>query len=572
MIHSFKNHPLAASIDAERHQQFMKEALPHLIGGLITGGLLYFVFNQFMSSTDEIIWLVSLSLLFLSTITFYTVYFRYPHMLSLTQWEWIIFAVAMLWGIVWALPPFILLGTSDSEYIAALLVIIVAMAITPAPGMVQYPAGYFIFMSMPLFSLFIKLLHLDLNIFLVLFVPFFWLTAVTYGWRLHQTIIESIRLRLEIEESRQASESANLAKSKFLAAASHDLRQPLQAIQLFLTAFKEKLNIKNEEPLMNRLESSVNSMSELLNSLLDVSKLDAEVISPKAKHLDLSILLAKSASEYSAVCDSRNLEFKLELNASHVYADPVLLERVLGNLLNNATRYTHQGNVTLRSESKGELVKISVIDTGLGIANLEQDKIFTEFHQLNNPERDQKKGLGLGLAIVKRLCDLQDWKLSLKSDVDIGSQFSILVPIGQKKLVLNEESPQFASSSLSGVKVLVIEDDESIHSALLALLNGWGVCVEVFFCIQEGQGFLSKNPLWQPDLILSDFRLRNNETGIQGIKLFREFLSKDVPAILMTGDTAPERIQQAKQSGLVVIHKPIKAGVLRNVVQRTLAQ
>ena len=571
LIPTFRDHPLAGKIDTDRHKQFMKEALPHLIGGIVTGLLVYFIYQDFMSTGDLLLWFCTQIILLTCTICFYLIFYKNPDFLSADQWTRIIFIVSLLWGIAWAMPPWIMMGTADAEYVAALLVVIVAMAIAPAPAMVYYPIGYTVYMTLPLASLFTRLLTMDFSIWLNLFVPFFWITALTYGWGLHQTLIDSIRLRLEIDESRNEAENANLAKSKFLAAASHDLRQPLQAINLFLTALKEKLKIPNDEKLMLSLESSVESMSELLNSLLDVSKLDAEAITPQPKDICVQASLKKTLNEYQALAENQGLSFTVQTDSSPVYADPVLLNRVIGNLMSNAVRYTTQGNITFSTHACGDEVTLSVRDTGMGIPDAEQENIFTEFHQLDNPERDQKKGLGLGLAIVRRLCTLQNWKLTLESGEHQGSCFSIVVPIGNASNINHQQESTIGQTDFSQANILVIEDDDSIRQALTTLFSGWNCNVESFPDSGSTVAFLKRSS-WKPDIILSDFRLQHEETGIDAIRKAREVCGEEVYAFLMTGDTDPLRIQQAKESGLVVIHKPVKAAILRNVLLRALQQ
>ena len=561
-------------IDAERHREFMKEALPHLVGGLITGILLYVVFYDFTNFSGRVTWIAAQVLLLISTVTFYCIYYFLPNKLSLKHWEIVIFCVSLLWGCVWTLPPHVLLMTDDSQYIAALLVIIIALAITPAPAMVQYPLGYFAFMTLPLLSLFIKLLTLDIGMLLVLFVPFFWLTVLGYGWRLHHTIIDSIRLRLEVDESRKEAEIANMAKSKFLAAASHDLRQPLQAIHLFLSALKDKISpsiqLNAAESLIQRLESSVDSMSELLNSLLDVSKLDADTVQPKPQHIDLNFLLGKLLAEYEILATEKNLILKTKITPLPIFVDPVLFERVIGNLLNNAICYTHCGTITLTSRMEGGHATIEVSDTGTGIPEDEQVAIFTEFHQLNNPERNQKKGLGLGLSIVKRLCDLQNWPISVTSAIDKGSQFSIAVPLGQSKEIVRNTTQSSNFVVFNNEKVVIIEDDEQVRIGLETLLSGWNCNVQSFSSSKNCLEFLALG-VFKPNLVLSDFRLQNNETGIELIKQIRQQQEYAIPAVIITGDTAPERLKEAQESGLIIIHKPIKAAVLRRVMKQAFS-
>lgn len=571
MINSFKKHHLAPIIDAERHRHFMKEALPHLIGGLMTGLLLYVVFLEFTGYKERVIWLVSQAIILASTTIFYCIYYFYPKIFSLPQWEKVINYISLLWGVIWSLPPHILLLTTDNQYVATLLVLTIALTITPAPAMVQYPLGYLAFITLPLISLFIKLIFLDINILLVLFIPFFWLTVLAYGWRLHSTIIDSIQLRIELDESRKEAEISSTAKSKFLAAVSHDLRQPLQAINLFISAIKGRVltksdaEITEESILFERLESSTDNMAELLNSLLDASKLNADIILPKPRNFELDKLLSTTISEYNALSRVKHLALKINIANTPVFVDPRLFERVIGNLLNNAVRYTEYGDITLESIIINNTVQISISDTGIGIPATEHNSIFTEFHQVDNPERSQKKGLGLGLSIVKRLCDLQSWQVSLTSSVDTGSRFSITVPLGDSNNIKEDKKLDSSYVDFNRENIVIVEDDDQIRSGLKSLLTSWNCNTLAFSTPQECLDDLSTHSV-MPDLILSDYRLQNNETGIELIRKIREQKNRTIPAIIITGETGPEELIEAKKSGFIIIHKPIKSAILRRVV------
>ena len=575
MLYSFKNHPLAREIDNERHRQFMREALPHLIGGMLTGFLIFLVYRSFSSNSAIASWFVLQFILLSCTLTFYGVNHKFHNMFSGSQWSGIIFLVSLIWGVTWALAPFIFLQEqhfSEQQnmiYVAALLIITIALTITPAPAMVYYPAGYFIFATLPLWGVFIRLYQLEYNLLLISFLLFFWITAVGYGWRLHQTLIDSIRLRLEVDEARQQAESATVAKSKFLAASSHDLRQPLQAISLFFNVIKQKLPTGDVQITADKMESSIDSMSQLLDSLLDVSRLDANSIEPHPQHLPSSLLLDKLANDYRALCSDKGLQFQHSLTAATLHADPVLFHRVISNILSNAVNYTHKGSVELNGKVVDQHYQIEIRDSGIGIAADQQQAIFTEFHQLNNPERDQKKGLGLGLSIVRRLCVLQNWDIQLQSTPGKGSCFTLTLPLGDQSQVATPKPVKVNQQLLNNKRVLLVEDDQQVREALIELLSSWGAKVIDGESASQIQAVLPTDV--QPaDLIISDFRLRENNNGIDAIATLRDHYEQDIPALLITGDTDPQRIEQAKNSGLVVLHKPVRAAQLRLVIQRLL--
>jgi signal transduction histidine kinase/CheY-like chemotaxis protein len=370
------------------------------------------------------------------------------------------------------------------------------------------------------------------------------------------------------------AERLSSEKSQFFAAASHDIRQPLQAINFLAHALKTGNTKPKDDVLFERLESSVESMSDLLNSLLDVSKLDAHVIVPKPQHLSLMPLLARLQGELNPFAQAKGIELVIECDSSIVLADAILLEQVLNNLLSNAIRYTHSGNITLsakkgtRSSNSGQ-INISVKDTGMGIASADQEMIFNEFHQIDNPERDQNKGLGLGLSIVKRLCSLQNWPLLLDSELGIGSCFSFKIPEGNSELIKVASSINM-SNNLGVIDAIVIDDNESIRFSLSNILNNWGCKTQSFESADAACETIKQLPTWKPNLLISDYRLRNNVTGIEVIDKVKTLLDYPITAMVITGDTAPEEMVKIERSGLIILHKPIKPAQLRLMITKKM--
>jgi signal transduction histidine kinase/CheY-like chemotaxis protein len=370
------------------------------------------------------------------------------------------------------------------------------------------------------------------------------------------------------------AERLNTEKSQFFAAASHDIRQPLQAINFLVNALRTGNTKPKDDALFERLENSVESMSDLLNSLLDVSKLDAHVIVPKPQHLSLTPLLEKLQSELDPFAKAKGIKLVIECDNDTVLADAILLEQVLNNLLSNAIRYTHSGNIILSAQkdsknSDSEHINISVKDTGMGIASDDQYVIFNEFHQIHNPERDQNKGLGLGLSIVKRLCALQDWQLSLTSELGVGSCFSFKVLKGNSELiqVVNKVN---MNKNLGAIDVIVIDDNESIRFSLSTIMSHWGCKIRTFESADDACKAIEQLPSWKPNLLISDYRLRNNVTGIEAIDKVKKWLNYSIQTIVITGDTAPEEIAKIERSGLTILHKPIKPAKLRLVISKKM--
>lgn len=582
MFNVSQNAAFSPAVELARHRQFMRDVKPHLIGGIVSGCFLYFIFQEFTTQLEAIVWFVCQCLLASSSLALYRLHARYQTRFNAKQWRHIIFTMALLWGLVWSLPGVLFLDISRLEYLAALIIFVCTMTISPAPGMAVYPYAYSVFLTLPLCSLGLQLWYAGLNGWLILGMPFFWAGSLAYGWQLHKTITDSICLRIGLEQARQEAESANQAKSNFLAAASHDLRQPLQAIELLFAALKIKLKLNEHDDLVNKLDSSIDNLSELLNTLLDVSKLDAGVLPVQRQHMQLPSALSKTLLQYELIARQKQLRFDYHLGDDTVFVDPVILDRVVHNLLSNAFRYTEQGSVCLSSRRDAQSLILSVTDTGLGIAKAEQSAIFDEFYQLHNPERDRNKGIGLGLAIVKRLVKLQSWQLSLVSELGQGSCFSIQIPLGELASIKPIQAPRHANTQMLGMfqnnPVLLIDDDEAVRTSLTLLMQSWGCDVRAFGSVAQAIKFFEQSEYdsrahkaWQPELIISDFRLRDEQTGIDAIRTVQAKFQAQIAATLITGDTAPERIKKAKDSGFSVLHKPIKAAQLRQLLRQYLS-
>lgn len=297
---------------------------------------------------------------------------------------------------------------------------------------------------------------------------------------------------------------------------------------------------------------------------MDISKLDADSVHSKSEHFSLVELGNRLLNDVHPAAEKKSLNIDKDSSDFYVFADTILLDRVLKNLLSNAVQYTEKGSVSLSSQQQGETVLIQVKDTGIGIPANEQQNIFDEFHQLQNPERDSSNGLGLGLAIVKRLCDHQNWPLTLVSDSS-GSCFSVEVPLGDRNKVVEITQPQVIGE-LGSIRALVIDDDEAICHSLVALFKNWGSEVQAFESAQTAENFLLANIEWRPNLLISDYRLRANKTGAEAIQQIHKVLDEKIPALIITGDTDPLRIQEAESSGFAIIHKPIKAVKIRTFI------
>lgn len=388
-------------------------------------------------------------------------------------------------------------------------------------------------------------------------------------------ITDRIDTEKRLELARKEAETANQAKSKFLAAASHDLRQPLHAIGMFLSALGDRRrrhqgedeSVGDDLRIIDNITDSLDGLRDLLNSLLDISKLDAGVLTPSAQPTPLYPLIDRLYYRYVALAEQAGLRLKVYCPDHYVvHTDPILLERVLSNLISNAVRYTHQGGVIVGvRHEKGDQIRVQVSDTGVGIPRDKVADIFMEFQQLDNDARDRRRGLGLGLAIVERIVTLLKHKLGVKSIVGRGSSFSISLPLSDEKPVLSPIEANVVSKK-QDLFILVIDDESDVLEGMGALLSGWGYRSALCATTEQAVN-LVKEAAYPPDLILADYRLNEECTGAEAIQTLCQEIGFDVPAAIITGDTAPDRIQEARASGFMCLHKPLRPAKLRQLIR-----
>lgn len=371
----------------------------------------------------------------------------------------------------------------------------------------------------------------------------------------------------EIVLQKDNAEQAVDAKNQFLAAASHDLRQPLHAMGLFIDALRPHVKNHSGKEIVEKISQSKHAINGLLHGLLDISRLDADVVENYPKHIALLPILESIDEEYKLTAQAKNIQFDVQVKQQVVYIDPVLIERVLRNLIDNAIKYTHQGSVNVKVFDSHEVVQVVIEDTGIGIPADKRQEVFIEFTQLNNPERDRRKGLGLGLSIVKRLCKLMNIKFELQTKEYKGTKVILNLPKGEATQVLQRLDS--IEPLMKGLNIIVIDDEKDILDAMLAILCNWGCKVTVALTGDEAIKVLHKSDTI-PDIIIADFRLRDNENGIKLIERIREEYNENISALLITGDTAPDRLQLAQAADVLVLHKPVEAKELSIKIQSLL--
>ena len=374
---------------------------------------------------------------------------------------------------------------------------------------------------------------------------------------------------IQLEEARDVAEQANQSKSRFLAAASHDLRQPMQAISLFAYSLS-KTNLNVEQKNISRyLTESTDALGELLNVLLDVSKLDAGVVKFTPENIPVVTLASKIDAGFSALVARKSLRFKLSFpfNNMAVATDSQLIMRLLGNLIDNAIKYTEQGGILVAIRRRGTQALIQVWDTGVGISPECIGIIFDEYVQIGNSERDRTKGLGLGLAIAKRIATLLGTELVCRSRPGKGSVFEFSVPLAPS--AENGASAQINSpavskgAKLAGRRIAIIEDNLMVGEATKLALESYGMAVTLYITAEEA---LEDSAITNADFYISDLRL----PGMNGFKLLdaiQQRSEKPIKALILTGDTSAERITEMQSSGWQVLFKPIDLGKLMSAIE-----
>lgn len=379
------------------------------------------------------------------------------------------------------------------------------------------------------------------------------------------------QLRAESQRAlaaQEAAEKADRDKSRFLAAASHDLRQPLHAMGLFLESLQRSPLNDHQLTVLGHAHAASGAAAEMLTTLLDYSRLEAGVVKVRPDAFAVQPLLTALEQEFGVQADTAGLVYRTRETSAAAFADRSLVGLVMHNFISNALRYTAKGGVLIACRTRGKRLALEVWDTGPGIPRSQWDNIFKEFHQLGNPERDRRKGLGLGLAIVQRLAREMNTSVEVLSQPGRGSVFRLWLDRWQGALE-DDTAPAPDTVSLVGLKVLAIDDDEAVRLGMQSLLHSWGCqCItaessaDALECLED----------ITPDIIITDFRLRHEETGKQVLQALRAYLGTSVPAIIMTGDTSPQRLRDAQSTSALLLHKPVSTGQLRDAMVQLITQ
>ncbi|WP_417841743.1 ATP-binding protein [Terasakiella sp.] len=380
-------------------------------------------------------------------------------------------------------------------------------------------------------------------------------------------LTKEVHYQRQLEEAKEKAELASLAKSQFLAAASHDLRQPLHAIGLLLGVLEQHIPGPEGLQVLERVMTSLETMNELFSGILDISKLDANAVPVRLEPVNVARCFEVLEDEFAPIAARKGLQLVFVKSSLWILSDPLQFDRILRNLIANAVRYTQSGRILVGARRKGERLRICVLDTGIGIEEKDYEIIFQEFRQLGNRERDRRKGLGLGLAICERVAKLLKTKIQLTSVLGKGSMFSFDVETCEVDESERANSSRAGGSVLQGKRILFIEDEIDVQTATKYMLEAWGCVTLLAATEQEALEFCKQVDQRLPfDAIVADYRLRGEETGLDVILSLRRKLGVNTPSIVLSGETAASLIRKLEMQNVPLLTKPVMPADLREAL------
>jgi signal transduction histidine kinase len=561
-----------------------------MVAILVVGCILIYALWDIVAKELLLGWLLVLTAVCALRFAQIRVFFRRaPPKTQVAPWAVASAAGSALIGVVWALASFMFLDPEQPVSVITITVILMGICAGSIVNLASYLPSFWAVVGPSMGALIAVLLwHGNIVSNTVALLAAVATLAYFVGARnVHRLLSESLQLTFEnvalrreaeqksisLEAARRGAEQANAAKTRFLAAASHDLRQPIHALGLLFATLADSVRDEHTAPLLEQLDSAMDAIDSMLNSLLDISKLDAGVVRPDVGPVDLAVLLQRLNNEHQPIATLTGNRLRVRPSSATAISDAAMLHRILANLVSNALRYTRHGRVLVGVRMHGESIRIDVYDTGPGIPPESLDDIFIEFHQLGNPERDRRRGLGLGLAIVKRLAELLSHRVEVKSVVGRGSRFSVVLPRSAvpRRTTQRRASAASGDADLRGRRVLVLDDEVSVLDAMRQLLERWGCEVITTASPEEAEAHVASAST-PPDLLIVDYRLRRHASGIETIGRLREVAGAPIPALVVTGDTAPDRLREAEKSGYPLLHKPVMPERLRGAMRQLIQE
>ena len=480
-----------------------------------------------------------------------------PDLGAVRLWHALNLYLSVIWGIFWALTPFFFFPDASPIEILSLLLIVVVMSSMPSITMGCYPDIYITFLTPVFFSFSWHLLSVDFGgeALPLIIAPLTWVMLVIFSILIHKTHMESIILRLEYRNAQKQADERTNAKTRFIAVASHDLRQPVQAARLYAEAMLSD-GKSSAFGTTEKLTQSLALASQLLDRLLDISKLDAGFLDVNRSPISLHRVLNEVAAVHSVQASQKGLYLRVQGESYWVNADSSILVQILDNIISNAVRYTERGGITINVERLNDDIAVSIEDSGVGIPKEKHSVVFEEFVQLDSVSMggDDPTGMGLGLSIVRRLCELHHIPFDFESDTEIGTSFRLFLPLTD--VSPPSQSEIYPSRESNNLRIMLIDDEVQITDALSMILVSEGHDVEVANDFQQLKELLFAES-FSPQLVLVDDRLPGNYTSEDVISEIHSHFKKTIPVIIMTGNTSPEKIKALKSSGFCILFKPV---------------
>ena len=551
--------------------------------------VMYIIFPRDLPEANLMgVWLITQLGIGVLWLAFIAGYLHYRHPLMRQWWSYLSTLVCSFYGLIWGVGWVYFVGDADMAHAQSAVTFTLILGGVFTGGLLatifHLPSllSFTLCSLLPaLFSTFIHqgIFHQWFGVSLVVYM----LACSAFSLNLHSFLMETLQQRedkaslaQQLTIEKQRAEQASQDKTRFLASVSHDLRQPLQALEFFQHGLAAALPQHNttEQRILDKMETCITTLKELLNAMLDVSRLETGHLVMQKRVFPLNDLLQRVYQQYESIAAESDLLLHYAYTSVFIESDPTQLERILRNLVDNAIKHmgkstqSQQGRILLGVRRKGNHLNIEVWDNGIGIPKHEQQAIFQEFYQLNNPERKRERGIGLGLAIIKRTSAALGHELSLSSQPNQGTVFRITVPrvLAAHFSNTGHNGDQAALPLNYHSRILIIEDDQAVAEALQTLLALWRYPSVIGDASDPTQIFNH-----HPDIsfIISDYQLSADIDGIQIIQQIRRQANRDIPALLITGNTTPELADRLKIADIPVSYKPISPLQLRQIIEKS---
>ncbi len=546
------------------YQQLPAMIIAPALGALFTAWVLWDAVNtSYLKIGLAAILSISLIRIFLYRKYFSCVRKNEPQQL----WHVLAISLALLSGCIWGSTAIFLYPPLQADYEVYMLVLLALVPVAPMAALAVYMPAFYVY-YLPCIAPFVITLGLQegraekMTALLLLMMSG---AIITFANKYAAMLTEAIRLRLQLAEQTKQLEQAAIMKTRFLAAASHDLRQPVHAMGLFIASLQSQCQELQQNKLFTQIAQSILVLRRMLDTMLDISRLDAGIIEVHQQYFKLSELMNRLRDEFAPLAAAQGLEFHYIKSRQIVNTDPVLLERILRNLLTNALKYTQHGRILFGCRRCGENIKIQVCDTGTGIPLTQLENIFIEFIRLENNASQQDQGMGLGLSISQRLTVLLQHSLTVTSQESRGSIFSLSLPCRQRStelISINRINHPVTHPDLHQWQVIIVDDDDAVCLGMTTLLTQWHARVIAATNIDELSKKLQKLPQ-APDLLITDYRLAQGVTAKNIIRIVNDKFKQAIPTIIITGDTTPARIREAHNAGQTLLHKPVDPDKLK---------